>query len=192
MRSVPERERTTKNLWLVLYYLSGNAHSVWMDARCIPESLQRLADGFDALPKGGDWSSMAAAEKAFMQVHAPFQGSPMIPDAVKYWDRIGELADLPPDQFAEQELKVRQASGQYMPHAPKTERAKCILVEIEIHRVMLQAALAVQLRGKETLSEFRDPYSHNPFEYKKLKSGFQLTSDTKIEAKPVTLIIGEQ
>jgi hypothetical protein len=49
----------------------------------------------------------------------------------------------------------------------------------DVHRclvLMLRAAVDVVLRGKEVLSEYRDPFGDGPFEYTSFDGGFELRS----------------
>jgi hypothetical protein len=62
----------------------------------------------------------------------------------------------------------------------------------DVRMAMLMAGIAVVERGPEKIADFKDPFGDGPFGYKKLKTGFELSSKLMHEGKPVTLMVGPQ
>ena len=46
--------------------------------------------------------------------------------------------------------------------------------------------------GPEKLASIKDPFGDGPFGYKKLDTGFELSSKLQQDGKPVTLVIGQK
>ena len=59
-------------------------------------------------------------------------------------------------------------------------------------RTLIQAALAVQVDGRDALKNYTDPVVGGPLEYTAFPGGFELRSKWKPEDKPVTLVIGQR
>jgi len=62
----------------------------------------------------------------------------------------------------------------------------------EVRMAMLLAAVAVVEGGPEKLAGIKDPFGDGPFGYRKLDSGFELSSKLLEKDKPVTLAIGQK
>lgn len=61
-------------------------------------------------------------------------------------------------------------------------------MRVKIHGAMLQTAIAIHLHGPDALATIKDPLTGEVFIYKTLDHGFELTSQGKIDEKPVSLI----
>lgn len=57
----------------------------------------------------------------------------------------------------------------------------------ETRMAMFKAAVAVALDGPSQLKSFRDPHGDGPFEYRRLRDGFELKSDLLIDKKPFAM-----
>jgi hypothetical protein len=53
-------------------------------------------------------------------------------------------------------------------------------------------AIAVVESGPEKLANIKDPFGNGPFGYRKLDTGFELSSKLLENGKPVTLTVGQK
>jgi hypothetical protein len=109
---------------------------------------------------------------------------------------LAKKLDLPPEGFQEEyerEAK-RQAKNPVFktlfPALTNVSRAKA---RADIRRVLLAAALDVQLNGKDELKNHPDPVGGGPFDYVAFEGGFELSSKFKIpNEKPLVLTVGSR
>jgi asparagine synthetase B (glutamine-hydrolysing) len=55
---------------------------------------------------------------------------------------------------------------------------------------LFRAAIAIQRDGQQRLVSIKDPFGQGPFTYKKLPSGFRLSSKLKVHDNQVELTVG--
>src|SRR5208282_2531245 len=56
---------------------------------------------------------------------------------------------------------------------------------------MLKAAIAMQLGGRKTFTQVRDPFGEGPFDLRTTAAGYVLTSKLIIDGKPFTMTFGK-
>ena len=112
------------------------------------------------------------------------------------YDELAELMALPPaefdaryPEFAKRANATSPVAGVLLPAMEKTVAAQR---RCEARMAMLLAAIAVVESGPEKLADIKDPFGDGPFEYRKLDTGFQLSSKLQEDGKPVTLDIGQK
>jgi hypothetical protein len=112
------------------------------------------------------------------------------------YDQLSELANLPPAEFdAKYPAFVKEAEAA-SPIAkillPSMSKVVAAQRRSEARMAMLLASIAVVEGGPEKLAEIKDPFGDGPFGYRKLDTGFELSSKLQQDGKPVTLIIGQK
>jgi hypothetical protein len=112
------------------------------------------------------------------------------------YDELAELSALPPQEFdakypafverAERESPIAKillpAMGKFVAEQRRSQA----------RMAMLLASIAVVEGGPEKLADIRDPFGDGPFGYRKLDTGFELSSKLQQDGKPVTLVIGQK
>jgi hypothetical protein len=112
------------------------------------------------------------------------------------YDQLSELANLPPAEFdAKYPAFVKKAEAA-SPIAkillPSMSKVVAAQRRSEARMAMLLASIAVVEGGPEKLAEIKDPFGDGPFGYRKLDTGFELSSKLQRDGKPVTLVIGQK
>ena len=112
------------------------------------------------------------------------------------YDELAELMALPPTEFdarypdfAKRAKETSPASQMMLPAMEKTVAAQR---RSEARMAMLLASIAVVEGGPEKLAGIKDPFGDGPFEYRKLDTGFELSSKLLEDGKPVTLTVGQK
>lgn len=116
--------------------------------------------------------------------------------------------DLPIGQFAdefERERKRQAGNPVFQLFFPALDKMRWSQARMEVRRALLEAALAVQLEGRDALKTHTDPVASSPFEYTAFQGGFELRSPllvddalrTKLKlderaAKPAVLTVGRK
>ena len=120
------------------------------------------------------------------------------PQLAAVYDRAAEVLDLPAGQFSKAFEELQQQAKASSPIAaiilPSMARARETDAQVSTLRVMLRAAIAVQMKGPGQLElpALKDPSNGQPFSYRKTgPNSFELGSQllTK-EGKPLTLPVG--
>jgi hypothetical protein len=106
------------------------------------------------------------------------------------------LAALPPREFDAKFPAFVERAGAASAMAghllPAMQKFVAVQRRSQARSAMILAGVAVIEGGPEKLAEIRDPFGDGPFEYRKLDSGFELSSKLLDDGKPVTLVIGEK
>jgi len=145
-----------------------------------------------------EWKSIFGGETA-----DPFQDAVRFGEVVEImekfqstYDELAELAALPPHQFDAGYLEFAKRANAASPIAkvmlPAMEKTVAAQRRSEVRMAMLLAAIAVVESGPEKLAEIKDPFGSGPFEYRKLDTGFELSSKLLENGKPVTLTVGQK
>jgi hypothetical protein len=112
------------------------------------------------------------------------------------YDELAELMALPPAEFDARYPEFAKRASATSPVAevllPAVEKTVAVQRRSEARLAMLLAAIAVIESGPEELAGIKDPFGDGPFEYRKLDTGFQLSSKLLEDGKPVTLEIGRK
>jgi hypothetical protein len=112
------------------------------------------------------------------------------------YDELAKLVVLPPAEFEAQfppfVKRARAANRMADLLLPSVDQALMTFRRGEARMAMLLAAIAVVESGPEKLAEIKDPFGDGPFGYKKLETGFELSSKLMEQGRPVTLTIGPQ
>jgi hypothetical protein len=109
------------------------------------------------------------------------------------YDRVTELASLPPGKFANALGNIEAAMRKSNPLAalmlPALPSALEYLDRADLRLALLQAAVAVVQEGPDAVKRFKDPMGDGPFEYKALPDGFELKSKRIVGKEPVALTV---
>jgi hypothetical protein len=108
---------------------------------------------------------------------------------------MAQKLELPLDQFqAEYDRETTKRSGNpvFKVFFPGLDKIRSSQARYDARRTLLQAALAVQVAGRDALKNFTDPIVGGPLEYSAFPGGFELRSKWKLEDKPVTLVVGQR
>jgi hypothetical protein len=112
------------------------------------------------------------------------------------YDELAQLAAMPPEEFDAKYPEFAKRSAAANPLAniclPAMEKAVAAQRRCEARTAMALAAIAVVEGGPEKLAGIKDPFGDGPFEYRKLDTGFELSSKLMEDGKPVTLVIGQK
>jgi hypothetical protein len=112
------------------------------------------------------------------------------------YDELAELMALPPAEFdaryPEFAKRARETSSASQLMLPAMEKTVTAQRRTEARMAMLLAAIAVVEGGPEKLAGIKDPFGDGPFEYRKLDTGFELSSKLLEDGKPVTLTVGQK
>jgi hypothetical protein len=112
------------------------------------------------------------------------------------YDELAQLTTLPPQEFDAKYPAFVERAEAASPVAkllsPAMQKVVAAQRHSQVRTEMLLAAIAVIERGPEKLASIKDPFGDGPFEYRKLDSGFELSSKLQVEGKPVTLVIGQK
>jgi len=112
------------------------------------------------------------------------------------YDELAQLTGLPPKEFDAKYPEFAKRAEAANPVAkillPAMEKVVTAQRRSEARMAMLLAGIAVVEGGPEKLAGIKDPFGDGPFEYRKLKTGFQLSSKLLESGKPVTLDIGQK
>lgn len=114
-------------------------------------------------------------------------------EAERVFEQGISLADMPPDEFrrawlslfkktADQNLIVELAGGE-------VELILDGLILANGRRSLFQAGVVVSRKGPEMLNDTED--SFGPFEYRKLKDGFELTANLGLRGRALTMFFGQ-
>ena len=152
-----------------------------------PPSLKLLLEQFENMPAGASLRTAFLGEKELL-LASDSRSLPQYQHAIRLWDELAKIADLPPEEFEE---KVKDISNPALGAlGPGVQRASYLPAASQAKTAMLLAAIVRLLDGEEGFLSIKDPYGDGPFAYKQLKKGFQLASKLKVKNKPVTLKIG--
>jgi hypothetical protein len=112
------------------------------------------------------------------------------------YDELAQLTDLPPKEFDAKYPAFAERAEAASPVAkillPAMEKIVTAQRHSEARMAMLLAAIAVAEGGPEKLAGIKDPFGDGPFEYRKLDTGFELSSKLLEDGMPVTLEIGRK
>jgi hypothetical protein len=112
------------------------------------------------------------------------------------YDELEALVALPPAEFDAKFPAFVKKAGAANPMAklllPAMDKDIETQRRSDVRMAMLMAGIAVVERGPEKIADFKDPFGDGPFGYKKLKTGFELSSKLMHDGKPVTLMVGPQ
>ena len=159
------------------------AHLTALDRTMLKALMERL----ERVPAGGSLVTMFKAEREYTAKTTP-PGHPLYKDAVKLYEELGEIADLPPGEFEKKVKTMRNPLLQS--HGPSAVRTSYLGAEARSKTAMLKAAIVVLLEGNEAIKSVKDPYGDGPFAYTKLTTGFRLQGKLMVKSKPVTLTVG--
>lgn len=139
---------------------------------------------------------------------APFKGlSPAqlrksLIDLRAFYDKLAEIALLPPDKVEKAEADLKADPGLEGPAAklartlpPAAAASRQNEAAYQVRLAMLEAAIAVAQHGRPALKrkEHRDPFGDGPFKYSAFEGGFELTSKlTDRQGEPVSLTVGRR
>jgi hypothetical protein len=146
----------------------------------------------------GAWQSIMGGESA-----DPFQDAVRFGEVVEImekfqstYDELAELAALPPAEFDARYSEFARRANAASPVAsvmlPAMEKTVAAQRRCETRMAMLLAAIAVVEGGPEKLADVKDPFGDGPFAYRKLETGFELSSKLLEDGKPVTLTVGQK
>jgi hypothetical protein len=108
---------------------------------------------------------------------------------------MAQKLELPIDQFQsefDRETARHAANPVFKAFFPGLNHIRRSQARYDVRRTLLQAALAVQVGGRDALKGFTDPVVGGPLEYAAFPGGFELRSKWKLEDKPVTLVVGQR
>jgi hypothetical protein len=112
------------------------------------------------------------------------------------YDELSQLMALPPKEFDAKYPAFVKRTEAAQPIAklllPSMQKMVTAQRHSEARMAMLLAAIAVIEGGPEKLADIKDPFGDGPFEYRKLDTGFKLSSKLLEKDKPVTLVIGQK
>lgn len=112
------------------------------------------------------------------------------------YDELAKLEALPPAEFDARYPEFAKRANAASPIAkvmlPVMEKTVETQRRSEARLAMLLAAIAVVESGPEKLANIKDPFGNGPFAYRKLDTGFELSSKLLEEGKPVTLTVGQK
>jgi hypothetical protein len=112
------------------------------------------------------------------------------------YDELSQLLALPPKEFDAKYPAFVERTEAAQPIAkmllPAMQKVVTAQRHSEVRMAMLLAAIAVIEGGPEKLVDIKDPFGDGPFGYRKLDTGFELSSKLVEKDKPVTLAIGQK
>ncbi len=111
-----------------------------------------------------------------------------------FYESSAKLLELPLDEF--QKLFKAQSDKQaanpvYKVFFPALNHVRRSKAAADVRSALFQAAIAVQLEGKDALKNHPDPVGGGPFEYVALQGGFELRSTMNGPGdKPISIKLG--
>jgi hypothetical protein len=112
------------------------------------------------------------------------------------YDELAQLVALPPAEFDAQfpgfVERARGASPWADLMLPAMNKVVAAQRRAQVRMAMLLASIAFVEGGEQKLAEIKDPFGDGPFAYRKLETGFELSSKLTEDGKPVTLKIGQK
>lgn len=115
-------------------------------------------------------------------------------DTLPAYDELARMVALSPAEFDKQYPAFKEETTRSSPVAavllPAIDKLRGTENRSRVRMDMLLAATAVVHSGPEALESTKDLFGDGPYEYRKLESGFELSSRLTHEGKPVTLRIG--
>jgi hypothetical protein len=117
-------------------------------------------------------------------------------EALPSYEQLAGQLELPLDQveavFA-RELKARAGNPVFKVFFPAILEVRRSQARAEVRRALLEAAMAIQVDGRDALKKHLDPVAGGPFEYVPFQGGFELRSKyTMKDGKPITLTVGHR
>jgi hypothetical protein len=117
-------------------------------------------------------------------------------EMLSYYEEMSRQLELPLDKFEKEFARVsKERAGNpvfkvFFPALLEVRRAQA---RAEIRRALLEAAMAIQLDGREALKKHPDPALGGPFEYAPFEGGFELRSNMKMkDGKLIILTVGRR
>ena len=144
------------------------------------------------------WKSMLGSDVAdpLKDVKSFEELLTLIGDFQKVYDELAHLATLPWREFDAKYPDFQKRAEAASPVAkillPAMEKVVAAQRHSEARLAMLLASIAVVEGGPEKLADIKDPFGDGPFQYRKLDTGFELSSKLEQDGKPVTLVIGQK
>jgi hypothetical protein len=147
-------------------------------------------DMWNGMLQGGD------APETVVKIATYQEAMKLIEDVLPVYGDLEKLVALPPAEFAKQYPPFKEKTKAANPLAgtllPAIDKVRNSDHRNQARMAMLLAAIAVAQDGPDALKSIKDPFGDGPFEYRRLDTGFELTSKLLYEDKPVTLIIGQR
>lgn len=151
--------------------------------------------------KKGSWRHVltraASTDPKFkmQDIHSLEEALKFTRDLLPIYDRMAELLSLPRGEFLRQYGEFSQKIKGMNPIAdlllPLADKLRDAQDRHDARLALFRAAIAVVRGGPDVLKEIRDPFGDGPFAYRRLKSGFELTSKLALRGGQISLKIGE-
>lgn len=106
---------------------------------------------------------------------------------------LAKMLELPLEQFdkeLERDAKKRSGNPVYNVFIPALGKVRLSQAKADVRRALLEAALDVQLEGRDSLKNHPDPIVGGTFDYVAFEGGFELRSKFKPDDKPFSLTVG--
>ena len=112
-----------------------------------------------------------------------------------YYESLAKKTTMPPSEFSklmDGEMKRIKKNPVARVVFPALARCQQLEARLLSRRAMLAAAIAIQVRGRESLDAHPDPYGNGPFAYQAFEAGYILQSKLQHQDKPIALTVGKR
>jgi hypothetical protein len=116
-------------------------------------------------------------------------------EARPYYEELATKTALPPDEFAKlMDDEVKRIEKNPVARLVFPALVQCQQLEARLlsRRALLNAAVAIQLGGRDALKAHPDPYGNGPFVYEAFDGGYVLRSKLQLKGKAVSLTVGKR
>lgn len=112
-----------------------------------------------------------------------------------YYESLAKKTSMPPGEFAKlMDTEMKRIEKNPVARMVFPALTKCQQLEARLlsRRAMLDAAIAIQVGGRDALNGHPDPYGNGPFAYLAFEGGYTLQSKLQLQDKPISLTVGKR
>jgi len=159
------------------------------------EALVNLMGSLEAI-EGKPRDPVEAGRKSLAECGGTAEGVLKFAEAMRpSYKLMAQKVELPVNEFQDEfnrETAKHSGNPVFKVFFPGIDNIRRSQARYDERRTLLQAAMAVQVEGREALKKFTDPVVGGPLEYAAFPGGFELRSKWKLDDKPVTLVVGQR